>query len=299
MTKLQASMLALLGGASYGLLPGFAKQAYASGVGTGPLTLTQNLIGAILLWSIAFIAARGQSKPDRRQILQLLLTGALPGLTGAFYYWALAMLPASLGIILLFQFTWIGVGLEWLLTREKPGPSRWLALFLLVPGTVLAAGLEGGSSPQFHWLGVMLGFLSALTYTGYLSAAGRVATSVSPWARSAWISTGATITTSIFFSLFLTGDGGGKVGDLLLYGGLMGLFGALLPTVCFAYGVPVIGGGLAGILGAVELPVVLLVSRFFLGEPVGLRQWLGTILMLAGIYIGEKGEHFFKKTLEY
>ncbi|MFZ5625907.1 MAG: DMT family transporter [Bacillota bacterium] len=292
MTKFQASMLALLGGASYGLLPGFAKQAYASGVGTGPLTMTQNLIGAILLWWIAFIAARGQSKPDRRQILQLLLTGALPGLTGAFYYWALTLLPASLGIILLFQFTWMGVGLEWLLTGIKPGPSRWLAMLLLLPGTVLAAGLERGIA-HLHWLGVILGLLSAVAYTGYLYAAGRVATSVSPWFRSAWISTGATITTSIFFSLFLTGDGGGKVGDLLLYGGLMGLFGALLPTVCFAYGVPVIGGGLAGILGAVELPVVLLVSQLFIGERVEPLQWLGALLMLAGIYLGEKGEHFF------
>lgn len=297
MTKLQASGLALLGGASYGLLSGLTKLAYASGVATGPLTITQNLVGALSLWLFASILARGEAKPGRRQILSLLLTGALPGLTGAFYYLALARLPAALGIVLLFQFTWLGVVLEWLLSGRRPAASRWLALLLLLPGTVLAAGLSG-SRVQWHWGGAGLALLAALAYTGYLAAAGRVALQVSPWWRSAWISTGATLSTAIFFRLVVP-ETGGNPGALIWYGSLMGLFGVLLPTLCFSYGVPVIGGGLAGILGAVELPVVLLVAAAFLGEKVGFWQWLGAGLMLGGIYFGEKGEHFLKKKLEY
>lgn len=297
MTKLQASGLALLGGASYGLLSGLTKLAYASGVATGPLTITQNLVGALSLWLLACVLARGQARPQRRQILSLLLTGALPGLTGAFYYLALARLPASLGIVLLFQFTWLGVVLEWLLTGRQPAASRWLALLLLLPGTFLAAGLTG-SKVQWHWGGAGLALLAALAYTAYLAVAGRVALEVSPWWRSAWISTGATLATAIFFRL-VTPETGGNLGALIGYGSLMGLFGVLLPTLCFSYGVPIIGSGLAGILGAIELPVVLLVSQLFIGERVEPLQWLGALLMLAGIYLGEKGEHFLKKTLEY
>jgi drug/metabolite transporter (DMT)-like permease len=75
---------------------------------------------------------------------------------------------------------------------------------------------------------------------------------------------------------------------LLVYGSLMGIFGPVIPTVCLAYGVPVIGGGLASLLGAVELPMVVAVAYLFLGEQVSWQQWIGVIVILFGIYFSER-----------
>lgn len=290
MKKFQASLLALSGGVSYGLLSGFTKQAYAAGVTTGPLTTFQNLAGALLLWLLALLAGQNRGKVTREQVVKLLLVGTLPGLTGAFYYLSLADLPAAVAIVLLFQFTWLGGLLEFLMEGRRPGLNHWLALACLIPGTLLAVGQLKPAS--FAWQGVVFGLLSAVTYAGFLYCTGRVVPEVSPWIRSPLIISGSCLINLVVFPpLYLTDMVLTKqmlTGDLFLWGTLMGIFGPVIPTVCFTFGVPVIGGGLAALLGAVELPTVVLVAYFLLGEPVNGLQWLGVLIILAGIYFGER-----------
>ncbi len=48
-----------------------------------------------------------------------MMSGCLVGLTSIFYYGAMQYLPASLTIILMFQFVWIGVILESAFTRNQ------------------------------------------------------------------------------------------------------------------------------------------------------------------------------------
>ena len=76
-------------------------------------------------------------------------------------------------------------------------------------------------------------------------------------------------------------------GPLLLFGALLGFFGAFLPPLLFAIGVPHVGEGMAGILGAAELPVAVLMSSLVLHEPVGEVRWLGVALILAGVVLPE------------
>ncbi len=314
MRKFEASLLALAGGMSYGVLSGLVKKAYAAGVDTGPLTTLQNIVGASFLWSIVWWMARRarqekqtvaahnltatasadaqditttEPASSRREVVQLLLVGSLPGLTGVFYYLALVRISATLGIILLFQFVWLGVLLEALIERRWPGKFRLLALACLIPGTWLAVGAEQLNSTTLSWSGITLALLSAVTYSGFLYCTGRVATNVPPWKRSALIITGSLLINFLAFPpTYLTKEV--ITAPLLIYGGLMGIFGPVIPTICFAYGVPVIGGGLAALLGAVELPMVVAVAFLFLGEPVVWQQWLGVAIILFGIYLSEQ-----------
>ena len=71
--------------------------------------------------------------------------------------------------------------------------------------------------------------------------------------------------------------------QLMLYGALLGLFGAFIPPLLFAYGVPHIGEGMAGILGAAELPVAVMLSSIVLQEHVSPLQWGGVVLVLIGV----------------
>jgi drug/metabolite transporter (DMT)-like permease len=50
-----------------------------------------------------------------------------------------------------------------------------------------------------------------------------------------------------------------------------------------ADGIPIIGGILTGILGAIELPVSVLSSNIILHEPISKAKWEGIALILLGI----------------
>lgn len=309
MTKFRASLLVLTGGISYGFLSGLTKLAYAAGVQTGMLSTWLNVVGSVVLWSIVLGLRRktapgsdGASAISRTEVLLLLFAGSLSGLTGILYYFALAWLPAALAIVLLFQFTWLGSLPELLLEGSRLTKARLSGLACLIPGTILA--VSGGRFTQtgLAWWGIVLGLFSAVTYSGFLYCTGRVASQSNPWVRSALIVSGALgINLIIFGPGYLwriaggTGPGTAEVAlsasrlaPLLIYGSLMGLCGPIIPTVCFTYGIPRTGSGLAALLGAVELPVVVLVAWLFLGEAVTALEWLGIAVIFLGIWLGER-----------
>lgn len=281
-------MLALTGGVSYGFLSSFAKQAYAAGISTGPLTTMQNLLGAIFLWLIAWFVRSSSHQLSKMRVFKLLMVGTLSGLTGAFYYLSLAYLPASVAITLLFQFTWLGGLLDFLLEKKRPAGNQLLALLFIIPGTVLAVGLGQQDINVLPWQGIAFGLLSAITYTGFLYCTGRVVPDISPWIRSPIIVSGSLLASLVVFPPVYLAEGA-LGGDLLFWAALMAVFGQVIPTICFTKGVPVIGGSIAAIIGAVELPVVVVLAYFYLGEQVFLIQWIGMGVILLGVYISEWG----------
>jgi drug/metabolite transporter (DMT)-like permease len=208
------------------------------------------------------------------------------GLTGIFYYGSLQSLPASLAIILLFQFTWIGVLLDAFLERRKPGPDKLLALIPLIAGTFLAGGITNGGLSGLNPTGLLLGFLSAISYSLFILFSGRVAVQVPPLKRSTLMTFGsAALTLTVFPPSFLWN--GALLHGLLLWGILLAIFGAVLPTICYTIGVPHIGGALATILSAAELPVAVIASGWVLSEAVSAVQWVGVSIILAGIALPE------------
>lgn len=67
------------------------------------------------------------------------------------------------------------------------------------------------------------------------------------------------------------------------FGLILGFFGTILPIFLLATAVPKVGGGLASILSAMELPVAVIASVIVLHEPITQLQIIGIILILTGI----------------
>jgi drug/metabolite transporter (DMT)-like permease len=64
---------------------------------------------------------------------------------------------------------------------------------------------------------------------------------------------------------------------------MLGLFGACLPPLLFALGMPKVDPGIGSILGAAELPTAVICSGIFLHESISPLQWTGLILIFVGI----------------
>lgn len=221
-----------------------------------------------------------------KQRLLLMAAGTPTAITGILYYQSLQYIPASLAIILLFQFTWIGVLIQAISQRKRPNGIMLLTIAILFGGTMLAAGLIEQGAGKFNATGVVLGLLSALSYSLFILFSGKAVPSVHPAYRSAWMITGGLVLVFILFPpAFLFN--GLLWSSLMFYGFLLGLFGAFIPPVLFAIGVPHIGEGMAGILGASELPVAVMLSAFILNEHVSVLQWAGVAVVLIGIAIPE------------
>ncbi|SFI34964.1 Threonine/homoserine efflux transporter RhtA [Paenibacillus sp. UNC496MF] len=296
-----------LGAVSYGILSTIVVKAYGRGYELGEVVGSQLLVGFVLSWLLAAATKRtairkrrnavglgegGRSAAPARPALSwkqrlLLMAAGMPtALTGLLYYQSLRYIPNSLAIILLFQFTWMGVLVDALRRRKRPSNLMLITLAVLFGGTLMAAGILDHGLANFDALGAALGLSAAVSYTMFVLFSGKAVPSAEPAYRSAWMITGGLILVFVLFPpAFLFN--GLIWGPLLLFGFLLGLFGAFIPPVLFAAGVPHVGEGMAAVLGASELPVAVMLSAVVLHESVSVLQWAGVVLVLLGVAMPE------------
>jgi drug/metabolite transporter (DMT)-like permease len=275
-------LMVLIGSISYGVLSTLTKFAYAEGFTPAQVVCSQNFFGLLTFWCLGLLHWRRLLSVPVPTILMLLGGGALSGLTGVFYYQSLQQLPASYAIILLFQFTWIGLIVDWLWRKRRPGAWRWLALICILVGTVLAAGVTGNHNLSVA--GIVLGLLAAVAYTVFINFSGHAAPHLPVLVRNTWMVTGAFLVSVVIFSPNFLMDGSLARG-MWRWGSAMGFFGMVLPVYLFGKGVPRIGAGLSSLLGSAELPVVMIASTLLLHEQVSWIQVSGVAIIIGGIAI--------------
>ncbi len=279
----QYALIVFLGGCCYGVLSTFVKLAYLAGFTVTEVTGSQFILGTLLIWMVALFSKK--KKLTLPKIGKLLLSGIPLGLTGVFYYQSLQTLHASLAIIFLFQFVWIGTFIEWIVYKKTPSNGKMASIGILIIGSILAAGIIAEGGVEISWQGIVWGLLSALTYTALIFLSSSVEKDTPPVQKSALLSTGGLITVLLFFpptDLFHLPVFMG----VAPYGLFLGLFGVALPPLLFSIGMKHIGPGLGTILTASELPVAVILSSLVLAENVSLSQWLGVVLILGGIVAG-------------
>lgn len=283
-----------LGGCCYGVLSTVVKLAYAAGFTPGDTISGECLFGTVMLW-IASLFVKKQ-RLTAGQVAKLLLSGIPTGLVPVFYYQSLETLPASIAVILLFQFTWMSTVFETVFLHHKPSARRLGALALLIIASVMAAGVFNETRPAASPAGIIYGLLAALSYAVLLFASGTVERDVPPVQKSAIMATGGLViallavppsffqNVSYFWDFFRS------------YGLILGLLGIALPPFLFAVGVPHVGPALSSILTSMELPIAVICSRFILGEKVNAVQWCGVVLIFCAIILANVNvEHILKE----
>ena len=283
---LKGVFLVGLGATSYGMLATFVKIAYGEGFTTPEVTIAQfvyGILGMLLINTFQKNKKGNETiKASKKNIFQLMLAGTSLGMTSVFYYLAIKYIPVSIAIILLMQTVWMGVLFEMILEKKIPSTQKIISVIIVLIGTALATNLIQ-NKVAFDWRGIILGLLSAASFTTTMFTANRVATHISSAQRSLFMLLGgavivtgfaiATQTTPFNFDIFMK------------WGIVLALFGTIIPPLLFNAGFPLTGIGLGSIVSALELPVSVMMAYFLLSEKVNAIQWFGIVLIILAIVI--------------
>ncbi|EFM11445.1 protein of unknown function DUF6 transmembrane [Paenibacillus curdlanolyticus YK9] len=282
-----AVLFVLLGASSYGFLSPIVKLTYDQGYTFEQITVHQVGIGAILLWIMVLLRRDVWSNPFRGPWIKLASIGIFGmGATTILYNLALARLDASLAIVLLFQFTWITILIDSIWNRKWPNRWHWIAIAIVLAGTVLAVGVTSDGIDRLASIGTVYGLLSAITYSLFLWLTGRVDTAGDPVIKSAFITTASLVLVVVLYG-WHAGAGEREL-QMAGIGLVLGTLGQVFPTVLFSIGIPRIGSSLASMLGSIELPVAACAAWLIAGERISMWQTFGIVLILCGIVVAER-----------
>jgi len=283
MRNLNYIFMVLLGGAMYGTMSSFVKLSYSWGYNAAEISFTQAALAAFFLGICAFFTRKGsRNKLTRKDVLPLMLTGSAIGLTNFLYYLSVSYISASLAIVILMQFTWFSLLLEWVIFGRRPSRLELLTVFFILIGTVMAGNLLGAEAVSISLKGILLALFASLTYAVYIVANGRVGKGVRWQSKSTLIMVGSALTIFLINGRTIITDNHFG-GEFLLWALFLAVVGTTIPTALFAAGIPKVGATISSILMTVELPVAVICAGIVLHESVSPLQMAGIIIMLVAI----------------
>ena len=297
-----------LGASIYGMLATFVKMSYKDGFTTSEVTTAQFVLGFLGLLILNVIQTKTSkkqlSKPGRKEIKMLMITGTSLGFTSLFYYIAVQYINVSIAIVLLMQSVWFSVVVESFIAKKLPNARKVIATIIVLIGTVLATNLIN-MEVEIDWHGIFWGLLAAASFTMTMFTSNTLATHLPVLRKSITMLSGGMVIVMLF--LFFA-----QIGPLYFdglksfylnftentahirpfdysifwtYGFILALFGTVIPPILFNLGFPNAGLGLGSIISSLELPVSVTMAFMLLGEKVLLIQWGGIVLILMAIVL--------------
>ena len=263
---------------SFGLMPIFAKVAYAAGISTHTLLFLRFSVAAVLMFALFF--ARRLPMPSKKEILAFLLLGGI-GYVGQSFCYCLALNYASSSLVSLLLYTYpalvmLGAALAF---HERITAKKLISLVLALAGAFLVIWSEFEASLP----GILLAVGAALFYTVYILISSRVVRADMGVQSSAFIMLGAALVfggMNLFLGFTPPAQPSGILAALLI-----ALVSTVLAIWCFFTGMARTGPTVASLVSTLEPVVTVLASAVLLSEPVTLSIVLGGVLVLASLLV--------------
>lgn len=260
------------------------KTAFNIGLTPFETLALQSWLASALLVLFTVIFKREIFRVSARTLGVLAFQGLIGSLgTSVLYAYALVHLPVSVAILLLYLYPVLVLGAGVLFWHKSVGRQEIFALLLTLTGTLLASGVLAGVG-EVSLIGVLLGLASAVAYAIF-NVVGEVALrEISPLAAmsfSQWFS-------SIGLILYIRGGWTHIPWHTLQIwwiGIALATIASIFPFYLILVGIQHIGSDQAAILSTFELPMTFLLAALFLREFPGWNQWIGGMLVLAGIVL--------------
>jgi len=227
-------LLIIIAASSYGILSTIIKVAMTYGFTPDEAVTSQYSIGLVLALLLFIFGRRKLPTITKKHFIILLFAGIFTSTTGIVYGKSLNYLPASLAVVLLFQFTWIGMFIDCILRKRWPSRPEWISLVILFIGTFLAAGVLNADLSTIQWQGWVFGFASAVSFAIFLQINSKAIEGITTIERTLFTSFFALILISIFLSPEILWNGILIREGLWKFGLALGFFG----TNCRFFSLP-------------------------------------------------------------
>ncbi|TQR17807.1 EamA family transporter [Psychrobacillus soli] len=277
-------LMVVFAASCYGTLSTMVKLAIGDGYSASEAISSQYIVGFILAFILYLITQRKLPRLYGGFKI-ILLAGLFTATTGIVYGMSLIYLPASLAVVMLFQFTWIGTLIDCILRKRLPTRPEVISLIILFIGTILAAGVLDVDLSGIDWRGWVYGFAAAVSFSLNMNVNTKQVEGMNTTTRLLFVSFIAMIMIAFFQSPEIIWNGKLFTEPLLFYGLALGLLGIIIPIYFFVIAVPKVGGAVSSILSAMELPVAVIVSVLVLSEALSWLQVLGIVVILVGMCI--------------
>ena len=270
------------------------KLAYAYSIDSISLLTLRMLFALPFYVGIALHLAR-QGPPMRLTVKQWATLFVL-GITGYyaasfFDFLGLVYITASLERVLLFTYPTFVLLLNAAGFGRRVSRLQLLALGLTYVGILFAfVGNIDATVQKDVILGAFWVILSGLVYAIYLVGSDRMITRVGSQQFTCYAMMAATGPTVMHCAI----ENGLQLGSypmpVYALGLSMGIFVTVVPTLLLAEGIKRVGSGNASIIGSVGPVFTIILSATVLNETVSWKQIIGTLFVLAGVFlIGWRG----------
>ncbi|AOV06243.1 EamA family transporter [Sporosarcina ureilytica] len=274
-------LMIIFAASCYGILSTIIKLAIRDGFTASEAVTAQYFTGFILSLIIFTIVRR--KSPKFGGGATLILAGLFTATTGTVYGQAVTYMPASIAVVMLFQFTWIGMLFDCIARKRLPKRIEVISLVLLFAGTIFAAGVIGADISGIPWQGWAWGLASAVSFASFVMVNSKQVEGMDTETRLLFTSLFAVIAITFFQSPEIVWNGTLFGENLWIYGLILGLFGIVIPIYLFSIAVPKVGAATSSILSAMELPVAVTVSVILLRENLTFLQVIGILVILFGM----------------
>ena len=290
-TRRRGLLLAGLGAVAFSGKAIIVKLAYRHGVDAVTLIMYRMLFALPLFLVLAWWAGRG--KPaltwrDARAILGLGFCGYY--LSSFLDFAGLSYISASLERLILYLNPTLVLGFGALLFRRAVTRSQIIALAVSYGGVLCVCGREMSLQGAHVPLGATLVFLSAVSYAVYLSYSGEEVKRLGAL-RLTGLATSVACVICIAQFLVLRPVSAMIVPAQVLW---LSLLNATLctfaPVMMVMLAIERIGASLTSQVGTLGPLSTILMAVVLLGEPFTMWVALGTVLVLAGIWLLTKSQ---------
>lgn len=301
-TRLTGVALVVVSAIAFGSGGLFARPVYAAGVDWLSLMAWRFAIAGGLSWLVVLVnptARRALRSISRRTLLATIGLGIWYISNTATYYAGIADVDLSLAALIVYIYPPVVAVLALAFGRPLQGRRAWTALGMAVVGVVLAVGgIDASTAPPLGPL--LLVIVSPLLYAGWIILAARHSGERSDrtghgsdeGANAAVTGALMLSTTGVLYWVINLGLGHPVLpGDLPgeAWPGILGVavVAGFMAVQGFYAGAQRVGAAQASLISTVEPLWTILAASILLGERLAPIQWVGGVLILAGVLLSQ------------
>jgi drug/metabolite transporter (DMT)-like permease len=243
-----------------------------------------------MLLSLPFFLGALVAQPPRRLSGRdaggLLLLGLLGFyLSSLLDFMGLQYISAALERLILFTYPTFVVLLSALFLRQPITRHAVFSLLLSYAGMALVFAHDAGGVQPDLWRGAGLVLLSTLTYSSYLMGSGKLIARLGPQRFTSLVMLVSSLAVFVQFALTRPVAALQVSAAAWIYAAAMAVIATVLPVYLLSAGLARLGASRTALLTTIGPVITIALGVIFLGEELGLVQYLGAALVIVGVWV--------------